>query len=352
MTLENYEKGKYSRRRTAAFVRDTQLLYAICRYALLDTPANTLFPAVGPDKNPCGRRAYKLAHNTYMGAEHLRETADACREAIARSTYTGETRNWNWVKHTSRFIENLALMERIHKLQPESVAKMTDAESVTAFLKTIGEDCAYEGLKVTKELARSKPDEYNDLPTVLALLRRNIPTLQGTASGGGTAGKRRVAATGTSDRGGRGGRGTAHRDKRHRPGRGGNPGSSRGGAWGKLVKSSDGKSVTGQVEGIRYCNDCYKLMSEQQRNQMKQLRKSAAERKQNEVSSASPDLGEVNRRLAALEALERRSTHRSRSRSRSSERDSRRTRTSSRERRSSSRSRHSYDGQDGRRRGH
>ena len=56
---------------------------------------------------------------------------------MVNSSYRGETRNWDWVRHTTRFMEHLALMRRIAKLQPEQCSTMTDAEAVSTFLGTI-----------------------------------------------------------------------------------------------------------------------------------------------------------------------------------------------------------------------
>ena len=49
MTIEKYETGVFARRRDANFQQDTQLVYAICRHALTDTLAFSLFPAVSAD---------------------------------------------------------------------------------------------------------------------------------------------------------------------------------------------------------------------------------------------------------------------------------------------------------------
>ena len=140
---------------------------------------------------------------------------------------------------------------------------MTDSEAVTAFLQTISDDCNNKALTTSLELVRANSEKYSTVPEVFGLLRQTIPALLGGAggSGGGSGGKRRIAATESNNRHGGGGRGG--RDKRSRTGRG-NTGR-KAGEWGKLRKTSDGKAVQGQVENLRYCNDCFTLMSSEQK---------------------------------------------------------------------------------------
>ena len=351
-----YESGKNAKRRSAMFQRDTALVYAIMRHALKDTAVGVLFPPVGvDDKTPCARRQYFLAHSTYLGAEHLRETANECRRTLGEMRYSGESRSWNWIKHTTRFIQTLELLQRIARQEPGHVTTMTDSEAVTAFLQTISDDCTNKALTTSLELVRADSEKYNTVTEVLGQLRRTIPSLIGGAgSGGGSGGKRRIAATESDNRHGGGGRNS--RDNRSRTGRGNS--NRKAGEWGKLRKTSDGKGVQGQVENLRYCNDCFQLMSNEQKQQVRDLRKTAAARKQSEVTTSPSTSEDLMRRIAALErdkGSSERSSERDRgrhhqSRSRSSERRSHRSRDDGSRSRSRERSRRpDFDGTRGRR---
>ena len=75
--------------------------------------------------------------------------------------------------------------------------------------------------------------------------------------------------------------------------------------WGKLKVTGDGKGVHGEVEGLHYCRDAWFLMNEDQRSRCKTLREEAKARKAAAVKSegsgsASREIEELRREVAAL----------------------------------------------------
>ena len=337
---EEYEKGRYDRR-TAAFKRDEAVVLALISHIFKDThAAKSYFPNPGSVKKPSGRYIFRNIKNNFLGSDYLRKEATALKEALRNAQYTGESKNYNWDTHVSKFMNGISQLADLSERLPEGISPLTADESINWFLDSI-KDTVSEELKVARTVVSQDLGSYKDLASVTAKLRSSVKNWRGGYTPGG--GKRNISSTqGKGEGGGR----NSPPHKKPRGGGGHSGGSTgKGQQWGKLKLTADKKGVTGEIEALQYSPACYELFTDVQRAE---LRKARARKKQQAAAMKSErderDVEAIAARVVSMVHKDAdrdhgrsRSRHRSRSRSRSSSRD--RKRDGSRSSRSSSQKR-------------
>jgi hypothetical protein len=304
-----FETGKKSTLRTQPFKTDTETVYAIFDRCFNSGITAVHFGTTVGRTPVCGRKIFLQLKNQFLGTDACRRQIEANKKGLQNMEYHGESKNWNYTKHTGRTLnyqEGIVFYANMG-----GFPSITQDELITYFLDSIKDDCGNTELLNYKSMVKANRADYPDINHVMGFLRDAI-TAQG---GGGVSTKRTIASTSTDDR-----------DKKKQRSSPKKPMSDRG----KLQIKGD--KVVGEIEGRHYSPDIWAKMSAAQRAEALALRKkkkAAHERSAAATSSANVDqeeFAQMKRTVAALsrERDRRRSSssessrHRERSRSHSS----------------------------------
>lgn len=115
-------------------------------------------------KHHSGRQAYFACKGQFVGADTAQQECDLARDTISKMQYEGEPRNWGWNSHYTKFHSQVLTIED-HTANNLATA-MSEADKISAFLKTISADHKNGQLVIAKVIIDGDRSQY---PPCLAM---------------------------------------------------------------------------------------------------------------------------------------------------------------------------------------
>ena len=121
------------------FCRDNAILFQLACIAFSDSTGEVHFIPKKGKVQQSGHQSYFACKGQFMGIDTACLECDLVRDVIKKMRYEGESQNWNWDKHCTKF------HQQIHVIDEWAVADlatpMSAKDQITVFLKMIPEDC-------------------------------------------------------------------------------------------------------------------------------------------------------------------------------------------------------------------
>jgi hypothetical protein len=238
------------------FRRDDAIIFKLAQIAFAHLPGEVHFIPRKGKVQQSGRQSYFACKGQFVGINTARLECDLTRDVIQKMRYKGESRNWNWDKHCTKFHQQISV---INEWAVAGLATPMSAEDqISAFLKTIPKDCKNGELLIAKGIIEGDRSRF---PTLVGNVIPHLTLSIDSKDPGAPVAKRTIANT--SSESGR------TPEKRHRTGRGSRRGSR--GQTGKCRLVGD--KVVGTLEGLHYKEEIWKAMSKEQKEKVLELRK-------------------------------------------------------------------------------
>ena len=255
--LAEWESGSRSNRRSDVFRRDDAIVFQLARIAFADSPGEVHFIPRKGKVQQSGRQSYFACKGQFVGINTARLECDLARDVIQKMRYEGESRNWNWDRHCTKFHQQIRVIDEW--AVAGLATPMSAEDQISAFLKTIPKDCKNGELLIAKGIIEGDRSRF---PTLVGNVIPHLTLSIESKEYGAPAAKRTIANTNSAS-----GRTV---EKRRRTGRGSGR-SSRGQTAGKCRVVGD--KVVGTLEGLHYKEEIWKAMSKEQRDKVVELRK-------------------------------------------------------------------------------
>lgn len=255
--VAEWESGLRSNRRSDVFRRDDAIVFQLARIAFADSPGEVHFIPRKGKVQQSGRQSYFACKGQFVGINTARLECDLARDVIQKMRYEGESRNWNWDRHCTKFHQQIRVIDEW--AVAGLATPMSAEDQISAFLKTIPKDCKNGELLIAKGIIEGDRSRF---PTLVGNVIPHLTLSIDTKEYGAQAAKRTIANTSSAS-----GRTS---EKRRRTGRGSGR-SSRGQTAGNCRVVGD--KVVGTIEGLHYREDIWKAMSKSQKERVVELRK-------------------------------------------------------------------------------
>jgi hypothetical protein len=146
--LAKWESGLRSNRRSDVFRHDGAIVFQLARIGFADLPGGVHFIPRKGKVQQSGRQSYFACKGQFMGINTAHLKCNLTQDVIQKMCYEGESRNWNWEKHCTKF------HQQIHVINEWAVAglatPMSVEDQISAFLKMIPNDCKNGKLLIAK----------------------------------------------------------------------------------------------------------------------------------------------------------------------------------------------------------
>ena len=110
--LAKWESGLRSHRRSDVLCRDDAIVFQLVRIAFADLPGEVHFIPRKGKVQQSGRQSYFACKGQFMGINNARLEYDLARDVIQKMRYEGESQNWNWDKHCTKFHQQIHVMDK------------------------------------------------------------------------------------------------------------------------------------------------------------------------------------------------------------------------------------------------
>ena len=237
-----------------------------------------------------------------MGIHTARQECDLARDVISKMQYEGESRQWNWDKHCAKFHQQVSVIEEWAVACLATC--MSNEDQISAFLKTIPKDCKNAELVIAKGIIEGDRARF---PTLIGNVIPHLSLSIETKDRGAAVGKRTIANTNTGSRPDSSQRSPGKRRRRggSRPSRPGKPTAGK-------CRVENGR-VVGALEGLHYTTEIWTAMSDSQRRQVLELRRTksssghgvraaATVRADAQLTAVSDSISQLTRAVKSLES--------------------------------------------------
>jgi hypothetical protein len=137
--LAEWESGLQANHRSDVFHRDDAIVFQLACIAFADSPGEVHFIPRKGNVQQSGQQSYFACKGQFVGINTICLECDLARDVIQKMRYEGESRNWNWERHCTKF------HLQIHIIVEWAVAglatPMLAEDQINVFLKTILKDC-------------------------------------------------------------------------------------------------------------------------------------------------------------------------------------------------------------------
>ena len=300
--VAEYEAGKYADRRSHSFRRDDAIVFQLARVAFKDSPGEVHFIPRKGKQLQSGRAAYFACKGQFVGIHTARQETDLARDVISKMQYEGESRQWNWDKHCAKFHQQVSVIEEW--AVAGLATRMSNEDQISAFLKTIPKDCKNAELVIAKGIIEGDRARF---PTLIGNVIPHLSLSIETKERGAAVGKRTIANTNTGTR-----PDSSQRSPGKRRRRGGSRPSRPGKATAGKCRVENGR-VVGTIEGLHYTPEIWTAMSDSQRRQVLELRRTtpssrrgvraaATARADAQLTAVSDSISQLTRAVKSLES--------------------------------------------------
>ena len=137
-----------SHRRNDVFRHNNAIVFQLARIAFADLPGEVHFIPRKGKVQQSGRQSYFACKGQFVGINTARLECNLARDVIQKMRYEGESQNWNWDKHCTKFHQQIRVID---KWADAGLAiPMSAEDQISAFLKTIPKDCTNGELLIAK----------------------------------------------------------------------------------------------------------------------------------------------------------------------------------------------------------
>jgi len=130
------------------FHHDDTIVFHLACIEFADSPGEVYFIPRKGKVQQSGHQSYFSCKGQFVGNNTAHREGHLARDVIQKMHYEGESRNWNWDKHCTKF------HQQIHIIDEWALAglatPMSAEDQISAFLKSIPKDCKNGVLLITK----------------------------------------------------------------------------------------------------------------------------------------------------------------------------------------------------------
>jgi hypothetical protein len=237
------------------FRHDDAIVFQLARIVFADSPGEVHFIPKKGKVQQSGRHSYFACKGQFVGINTARLECDLARDVIQKMHYEGESQNWDWDNHCTKFHQQIRI---INEWAVAGLATPMSAEDqISAFLKMFLKDCKNGKLHIAKSMIKG---DQSGFPTLVGNLIPHLTLSIDTKEPGAQAAKRTIANASSTFGG--------NPKKCCRTGRG-SGWSYHGQTAGKCRTVSD--KVVGTIEGLHYKEEIWKAMSKEQKDKVVEL---------------------------------------------------------------------------------
>ena len=127
---------------------DDAIVFHLVCITFADSPGEVHFIPRKGKVQQSGRQSYFACKGQFVGINTARLECDLARDVIQKMRYEGESRNWNWDRHCTKFHQQLRVIDEW--AVAGLATPMSAEDQISAFLKTIPKDCKNGELLIAK----------------------------------------------------------------------------------------------------------------------------------------------------------------------------------------------------------
>jgi hypothetical protein len=109
--LAEWESGSRSYRRSYVFRHDDAIVFQLARIVFADSSREVHFIPRKGKVQQSGRQSYFACKGQFVGINTARFKCDLAQDVIQKMRYEGESRNWNWDKHCTKFHQQIRVFD-------------------------------------------------------------------------------------------------------------------------------------------------------------------------------------------------------------------------------------------------
>ena len=146
--LAEWESGSRANCRSDVFRRDNPIVFHLARIAFADSPGEVHFIPKKGKVQQSGHQSYFACKGQFVGINTARLECNLVQDVIQKMRYEGESQNWNWDKHCTKFHQQIRVIDEW--AVAGLATPMSAEDQISAFLKTIPKDCKNGELLIAK----------------------------------------------------------------------------------------------------------------------------------------------------------------------------------------------------------
>jgi hypothetical protein len=109
--LAKWDSGSWANRRSDLFHRDDATVFQWTCILFADSPGKVHFIPRKGKVQQSGRQSYFACKGQFVGINTACLECNIARDVIQKMHYEGESQNWNWDKHCTKFHQQIRIIK-------------------------------------------------------------------------------------------------------------------------------------------------------------------------------------------------------------------------------------------------